>query len=119
MRWLLIAVFACGGAGKPAQPAGGGDGDGAGSAHGATTSARCTALRSKVEQLYRAEAQHREPNRVDEAVADDTAMAMTDCARAPAEIAACIAAVGTAAELDARCLLPIDDEGTEGDKLAR
>ena len=44
---------------------------------------------------------------------------MNDCAKAPAKLTACIAAITTVAELEARCLIPIDDEGTEGDKLAR
>src|SRR5204862_469297 len=61
----------------------------------------------------------REPARGDEAVADNAAMVMTDCARAPAKVTACIAAVATVAELEARCLIPIDNEGTEGDRFAR
>jgi hypothetical protein len=125
MRWLARRVpaiaaavaLACG----PKAAAPGGDGSAHGPASGTGTAAGtgCAAVRGKIEQLYRTEATGREPSRVNEAVADNTAMAMADCAKDPARFTACIAAVTTAAELDARCLLPIDDEGTEGDKLAR
>lgn len=76
-------------------------------------------MRERVEQLYRAEAPAKQPSRVDEAVADNTAMVMTDCAQAPVKVAACLAAASTVPELEARCLTPIDDEGTEGDRLTR
>jgi len=108
MRWLVPAVLACGCSGKPAAAAPASPATGNG----------CAAARGKVEQLYRTEARVREPGRVDEAVADNTAMVMTDCAKAPARVTACIAAAGTAAELEARCLAPIDDEGSEGDQAA-
>jgi hypothetical protein len=77
----------------------------------------CEAIRGRVEQLYRAEAQAREPARIEDAVADNTAMVMADCAQAPDKVAACLAGASTVTELEARCLAPIDDEGTEGDKL--
>ncbi|HEY0480272.1 MAG TPA: hypothetical protein VGD37_22285 [Kofleriaceae bacterium] len=106
MRWLIPAVLACGCSGKPVAPVTGGAAAGTG----------CDSVRGKVEQLYRAEARTREPARVDEAVADNTAMVMTDCAKAPAKVTACIAAASTVNELEARCLAPLDDEGTEGDR---
>jgi hypothetical protein len=115
MRWLVLALLACGCPARPVPPATGGDG----TAHDGATGTGCAATRGKVEQLYRTEASTREPTRIAEAVADNTAMVMTDCARSPAKVTACIAAVTTAAELEARCLAPIDDEGSEGDKLAR
>ena len=115
MRWLIVALLACGCPARPAAPATGGNG----TAHDDTTGTGCTAVRGKIEQLYRTEASSREPTRIAEAAADNTAMVMTDCARSPAEVTACIAAVTTAAELEARCLAPIDDEGSEGDKLVR
>jgi hypothetical protein len=108
VRWLIPVVLACGCSGKPAAPASGSAAAGTG----------CDSVRGKVEQLYRAEARTREPARVDEAVADNTAMVMTDCAKAPARVTACITAASTATELEARCLAPLDDEGTEGDRTA-
>jgi len=96
MRWLVLAVLACGCSGKPAAPPVTGSG---------ATGSSCDALRGKVEQLYRTEARTREPGRVNEAVneavADNTAMVMTDCAKAPAKATACISAATTVAELEA------------------
>ena len=118
MKWLIaIVLLGCGasgllGCGASAPPAGPAPAV-------ATASTPCDGARAKVEQLYRAEARTREPKRVDEAVADNTGMVMRDCAKAPAQTAACIAAVATVAELEARCLVALDDEGSEGDALAR
>ncbi|MCW5804376.1 MAG: hypothetical protein KIT31_18540 [Deltaproteobacteria bacterium] len=85
---------------------------------GSTAAATCADVRAKVEQLYRADAQAKEPQRVDEAVADNTAMVMGDCAKQPAKIAPC---VGTATTVEAmeKCLGPLDDEGTEGEALRK
>jgi hypothetical protein len=74
----------------------------------------CDAVRPRVEQLYRAEAQAKEPKRVEEAVADNTQMVMNDCAKDPAKIVPCLAKAATVSELEKDCLIPLDDEGTEG-----
>lgn len=119
-RLAVVALIGFGCSGKPpsepvAKP-------GPGSAIGAAqVSPACAAVRPKVEQLYRVEAQAREPGRVDEAVADNTTMVMNDCGKAPDKVAACIASVSTVTvkHLEARCLAPLDDEGTEGDQRAR
>ena len=108
-----IASPACGHADRPPNEPTAGSGSTAG------RGGPCDAVRARVEQLYRDEAKAKEPSRVDEAVADNTAMVMNDCAQAPGKVAACIAAVTTVKDLEARCLAPIDDEGTEGDKLAQ
>jgi hypothetical protein len=86
---------------------------------GSPTGTTCDGARGKVEQLYRAAARDKEPARVTELVADNTAMVMHDCATAPDRIAACVAAAATASELETRCLVPLDDEGTEGEKRSR
>jgi len=113
-RLIVVALVGFGCPGKPpADPAGGAAGS---ASAGAQRPPACEASRAKVEKLYRAEAQAREPARIDEAVADNTAMVMNDCAKAPDKVAACIASASTIAELEARCLAPIDDEGTEGDR---
>jgi hypothetical protein len=116
-RLIAVALFAfaCGSRTPPAPTGAGGSSAGM----GAAPRGPCEAMRARVEQLYRAEAQGREPARVDEAVADNTALVMNDCDRAPDKVAACVAAAATVEDLEARCLAPIDDEGTEGDKLAR
>lgn len=109
MRWLaaLVAVPMVACSSKP--PTGT---TGTGSAAPA-----CDAQRARVETLYRAEAQSREPKRVDEYVADNTAMVIGECAKAPA-IAACIGRAATVQDVEG-CLPALDEEGTEGDALAR
>ncbi len=76
----------------------------------------CDGAKPKVEALYRAEAQAKEPKRVDEAVADNTAMVMTDCNKQPDRAVPCLAKVTTVAELEKECLIPLDAEGTEGER---
>ena len=112
-RLIAVALLACGSRAAPA-PA-----EGTSAGTGAAPRGPCETLRARVEQLYRADALGKEPARVEEAVADNTAMVMNDCAQAPDKVAACVAAAATVKDLEARCLAPIDDEGTEGDKLAR
>jgi hypothetical protein len=114
MKWLIaLAVLGCGPS-KPLTRTGSASGAGSSTA---STGTACDGARAKVDQLYRAEAQTREPKRVDEAVADNTAMVMNDCVKAPAKVTACIASVATVHDLEARCLVALDDEGREGDQL--
>jgi len=75
----------------------------------------CEAARAKVDALYRADATTREPKRIDEATADNVAMVMKECAKAPDKVAPCLANVLTTADLESACLKPLDEEGTEGD----
>jgi hypothetical protein len=111
MRILLVLVLvACACPSKSSQ------GPGSGSAP-PVTGTGCDGIRARLESLYRAEAQQKEPKRVDEAVADNTAMVMSDCAKAPDKVAPCVAKADTVAEIEKSCLIPIDEEGTEGDKL--
>jgi hypothetical protein len=108
------ALLACACSGKRGTAVGGGGGGGEG------TGARpCEGIRAKVERLYRAEAEAKEPKRVDEAVADNTTMVMNDCARAPAKVAACVNDASSVADIEKKCLVPLDDEGTEGEALRR
>jgi len=106
---VAAALCACSGKGGTTMGGGG----------GSAGASPCEGIRGKVEQLYRAEAQAREPRRVDEAVADNTTMVMNDCARAPAKVARCVNGVSTVPELEKKCLAPLDDEGTEGEELRR
>ena len=116
VRWLaLAAVVACACPSKPTQPPGGGTGSGV--PPPIPGGAACEGLRPKLERLYRAEAQVKEPKRVEDAVADNTTMVLNDCAKAPAKVIACVDAAATIAELEARCLRPFDDEGSEGMEL--
>jgi hypothetical protein len=106
---LFVGACACPEGKPPTKPT---TGSGSG-----TPPVGCDAARAKVEQLYRAEAQVKEPKRVDQAVADNTAMVMNDCAKAVDKVTACIRSISTVAELEAKCLRPLDDEGSEGNEL--
>lgn len=119
MRWLvLLALGACSSTSAGSAPTGPGGGSNAGPP--VTTSATsCADVKSRVEALYRAEAEAKEPTRVDEAVADNTAMVMNDCAKQPAAAVPCLAKTSSVAELEQTCLIPLDEEGTEGEELAR
>ena len=108
---VAAALLACACSGKGSATVGGGSGAGA--------ARSCDEIRAKVEQLYRAEAEAKEPKRVEEAVSDNTTMVMNDCARAPAKVVKCVNAVASVAELEKKCLAPLDDEGTEGEELRR
>ena len=77
------------------------------------SAATCDGVKPRVQDLYRAEAQQKEPKRVDEAVADNTQMVMNDCAKDPDRTVPCLAKAGSVAELEKDCLIPLDDEGTE------
>lgn len=81
----------------------------------------CAAAKPAIEQLYRDEAvaKKESPERIAEAVADNTTMVMAECAQAPDRVAPCVRRVTTAAELEKQCLAPLDDEGTEGEALRK
>ncbi len=109
-RVVLLVMVACAcPSKKPVQQTTAGSG-GAPPVASATT---CDGVKPRIEQLYRAEAQAKEPKRVDEAVADNTQMVMNDCAKDPAKLVPCLAKATTVSELEKDCLIPLDDEGTE------
>jgi hypothetical protein len=91
---LLVVLVACACPNKPTTgPSGtGGVGSGTGDVTNVGTTppttgaSTCDDVRTRVEQLYRADAQAKEPKRVDEAVADNTAMVMNDCKKDPAKL---------------------------------
>ena len=117
-RWaLLLALAACACPNKQtAGPGSGSAGQGTGATPPVVTGATtCDDVKAKVEALYRAEATVKEPARVDEAVADNTTMVMNDCARDPARFVPCISSASSVAALEQQCLIPLDDEGSEGD----
>jgi hypothetical protein len=109
MKWLLVLACACS------------------SNHGTTTNGSgtqptatgCDGAKAKVEQLYRVEAKAEKPERQAEAVSDNTAMVMNECAKAPDKVVACINRVSSSAELEKQCLAPLDDEGSEGEALRK
>ena len=112
----VAALLACGCSAKGGTPVGGTP---VGGSNDGSAARLCDGVRAKVERLYRAEAEAKEPKRVDEAVADNTTMVMNDCAKAPAKVAACVNEASSVAALEQKCLAPLDDEGTEGEALHR
>ena len=105
IAFVLLVACACP-AKKPVQ-------QGGGSAVPSVVATTCDGVKPRVEQLYRDEAEAKEPKRVDEAVADNTQMVMNDCAKNPAKTVPCLAKAATVSELEKQCLIPLDDEGTE------
>lgn len=116
-RVLLVGlVVACSGKATPPTTTGSGS---SAEVTPPSNAKSCEDVRTRVEQLYRIDAQSTEPKRVDEAVADNTAMAMNDCAKDPGKLVPCLARVPTAAALEKECLIPLDDEGTEAEALRK
>ncbi len=105
---VFLALVACACPNKKTGGTGTGSGSGV---EVPPTGDVCMAMRPKVEQLYRAEAQAQEPKRVDEATADNTAMVMGDCAKAPQKVAACLQAAQTVADIEKTCLERLDPAG--------
>jgi hypothetical protein len=126
MRWLsLLAVVLAGAIACTCGGGGGGGGAGGGGTvavePGAPLDPRCAKARPTIEALYRAEAQAQpsaDAARVDEAVRDNTAMVLAECARRPG-VAACAGRAKSALEMEGDCLEPLDDEGTEGNRIRR
>lgn len=79
----------------------------------------CASIRAKVEGLYRAEAQQKEPERVEEAVRDNTDMVMSECAKNPTAVAPCVANAQAIDIIEKTCLAPLDEEGSEGEALRK
>ncbi|HEY5924150.1 MAG TPA: hypothetical protein VIV11_20865 [Kofleriaceae bacterium] len=111
--WLVLAICAC----SSTHGTGPGGGSGTGSAPPVANAKTCDDVKARVQQMYRGEAQVKEPKRVDDAVADNTTMVMNDCAKDPAKTVPCLAKAGSIAELEKTCLIQLDDEGTEGEAL--
>lgn len=89
-----------------------------GTGPGTGSGADCAAIEPHVHDLYKAEATAGgSGENVDEEVADNVTMVMNDCAASPDKVAPCATGAKTVAELESKCLLPLDDEGSEGDKF--
>jgi hypothetical protein len=110
MKRALIAIglAACGG--KTPPPAGPGSGS-------ATAGPRCADATANVTALYEAEAKATDQATHDATFVDDNvAMVMKDCAADPAKVAPCARTAATVATLEKDCLIPLDEEGSEGAK---
>jgi len=114
---LATAACNCSGGGK----GGGGSGSNATPRDpSAPIDARCVRARGPIEALYRAEAaaEQLDPARAEEMVRDNTTMVMNECAGRP-QVAECAVTARSAKQLEADCLRPLDDEGTEGSTIRR
>ena len=116
MRWLIVVLVACSSSSKPPTTT-----NGSGSGGPPPVAGTCDTVKPKIEKLYRAEATANKetPERIAEAVADNTTMVMAECAKSPAKVSACIDHSETAADLEKQCLAPLDNEGTEGEALRK
>lgn len=112
-RWVLLCAVLAACPSKPSTT--NGSGSGTGTAPVVTGAKTCADVKSKVEALYRTEGQAKEPKRVDAFVADNTTMVMTDCEKDPATFVPCLASAQSIAEIEKQCVVPLDEEGTEGD----
>jgi hypothetical protein len=81
--------------------------------------ASCDAIKDHGADLYRAEssADKDAPALAEEQVADNVQMVIDDCAQQPDKVAPCAAKATSVADLEQRCLIPLDEEGTEGDRF--
>ena len=111
---LLVFLLAC--SSKQGTPT-----NGSGVASNDPPLTGCDAAKKKVGELYRAEAvaNNDKPERIEEAVADNTAMVMNECVKAPDLVVGCIGRVSTSAELEKNCLAKLDEEGSEGEALRK
>lgn len=114
MRCALLMLVLAGCPSKPPTTTG----TGSGSATPPPNDA-CGRIRAKVEGLYRAEAQQKDPERVEEAVRDNTDMVMSECARNPGTIEPCVANAQAIETIEKTCLAPLDEEGSEGEALRK
>jgi hypothetical protein len=114
MRCALLVLVLAGCPSKPPTTTGTGSGSGT-----PPTGVACSSIRAKVEGLYRAEAQQNEPERVEEAVRDNTDMVLRECAKNPAAVEPCVANAQAIDIIEKTCLAPLDEEGTEGEALRK
>lgn len=103
---LMVAVAACNGS------RGGGGGTGSGTGSGSGDPAACPGLEAHVAGLYRASAER--TKMTDGEIADNVAMVLAECKQAPGRVVPCAQRATAVAELESKCLAPLDDLGSEG-----
>jgi hypothetical protein len=107
----LAAACACHPHGKTGE-------GGSGPSGGTAAAASCDSVTAPVTALYQAEAKATGAEAHDATfVADNVAMVQTDCARDPGRVAACAAGATSVAQLEKDCLIPLDEEGTDGEAI--
>jgi hypothetical protein len=116
---FVAALAACACKSKPTTVAGGSGASG-GTGGGTGDASECERVKPAVTALYEAEAKATGAAEKDATfVADNVAMVMKDCAQEPGRVAACAGAAASVAQLEKDCLIPLDPEGTEGDRLGK
>ena len=92
---------------------------GGGTGSATPSGASCDDARAHAEVLYRAEAAKLAADAAarDELVADNIAMVVADCRADPGRVAGCATAATSVAQLENQCLIPLDDDGTEGQRF--
>ncbi|HEY4244856.1 MAG TPA: hypothetical protein VGM88_33805 [Kofleriaceae bacterium] len=102
MRAMLLFAAACG------------------ASHGSTAPVAddaCGGVHAHVEQLYlQGPPGATDPKLARDVALDNTHMVMIDCARNPAQVAPCAERANTVAALEHNCVIPLDPQGTEGDR---
>ena len=119
-RGSVLAVLLTGAVACTCGGGGSGTGSGKGPGPGGGIDPRCEQARARIEGLYRAEAAagSLSPERTEEMVKDNTAMVMNECALRP-EMVNCASSARTSLQLEADCMKPLDDEGSEGTSIRR
>ena len=114
---IVAALAACACKSKPGTVTSGSNG---GTGAGTGNASACDGLQASVTALYEAEAKATGAAEKDATfVADNVAMVMKDCAQEPGRVARCAREAQSVAQLEKDCLIPLDQEGTEGDRLAK
>jgi len=109
----VVAACAC----KSGTGGGAGTGTGPGTSSGTGDPSLCPAIAAHVEDLYRANAER--TGMTEGEVADNVAMVLADCRAQPGRVAPCAQKVTSVVQLESRCLIPLDDVGSEGLGFAR
>ena len=120
---IALLVACSGNRSTPTPPASGGDAAVATPEAVAPTAADCDALRDEIANRYRAAAGAVAGGKQRAAalatVADDAEMVLIDCRTEPARFVPCLRAAQTVEELEARCVIPLDDGGmVEGQRFS-
>jgi hypothetical protein len=121
MKLVVVLLLACACACPSKSTSKPTTGSGSGSGSAATPPAEetitsCEGAKGKLGKLYRAELEKKDPKNVDELVADNTAMVLKDCKKAPDRVIPCLIAAQTVKDVETKCVVQLDDEGTEGEQ---
>jgi hypothetical protein len=114
----LLAIGAC-----ACKGGGGSEGTGPGKPSGPGAVKSCDDLRGAIEAIYRREpapapAAGEDPAKAaalaQEILSDNVDMVLADCRRQPDRSVPCIKAAQSVPQLEHDCLVPLDEEGSEG-----